>query len=288
MRSRVQRGAYYERALSQLSQHTYVLALQGFLFFGTAHRVLQQVRQRMDDSGAISLRFLVLDFAHVTGFDSSFTFILTKLHTLTAENTFSLIFTGLSPHMEQKLRQRGRLNDAAITVFPDLDHGLEWCEDQLLDQDQLTHLHVPVTLALQLADSGFPLDASTRLLAYLERRALLPGDYLIHQGDASDALYFIELGQVSIYLQRDGHPPLRLQTSSIGTIVGELGFFLNETRSASVIADEHTRVYRLSQGQFEAMQQQDAALAKVFHTWMLHVLSGRLRTMNTLLAGAPS
>jgi sulfate permease, SulP family len=282
--SKARRNAYHERALDDLSRHTFVMELQGFIFFGTANSILERVRQRLKALSEKPLQFLVLDFRRVTGLDASAVFSLTKLKYLAEEQGFTLVLTRLSPTFAREIQQQGLLESGAVRVFSDLDQGLEWCENQLLERDQVTRLHLPTTLQLQLADQGFQPEDTQRLKAYLEQIRLSPGDILIKQGEEADSLYFVELGQISIYLELDGAQRLRLQTLGMGTIVGELGFFLGEQRTASVIADDYSLVYALHRERLAAMKQAEADLWQTFNEWMLRVVCERLAATNRELA----
>src|SRR5262249_20555940 len=51
-----------------------------------------------------------------------------------------------------------------------------------------------------------------RLLGYLERREVAAGAQLMAQGAVADDLYFIEAGQGTAQLEREGGAPMRLQT----------------------------------------------------------------------------
>ena len=67
-------------------------------------------------------------------------------------------------------------------------------------------------------------DASA-LQNYLERIVTEVGDAVVHQGEDSDALYFIESGRVDVLLQGDGKDVLRLRSMTAGTVIGEVGFY---------------------------------------------------------------
>ncbi len=163
-----------------------------------------------------------------------------------------------------------------MRIFPDLDHGLEWCEERLLEIEQITTLHVPVTLGAQLADSGFEKANTARLMEFLERVNVEEGEYLIRQGEEADELYFIERGPVSVYLEIERGERVRLQTLGLGTTVGELGLYLGTTSPASVIADSPVTAYRLTRTALSEMKEREPALAATFHEFVAYLLSERL------------
>src|SRR5690606_34642036 len=82
-----------------------VLRLQGFIFFGTANSVLQQVRRRAESRETGRLGFVVLDFRRVTGLDSSAAFSLSRCMQLAEKHGFQLVLTQLSDEIRRQLRE---------------------------------------------------------------------------------------------------------------------------------------------------------------------------------------
>jgi SulP family sulfate permease len=68
------------------------------------------------------------------------------------------------------------------------------------------------------------------------------------------------------------------------TVVGEMGFYRQVPRTASVIAEEPSVVYRLTREAFDRMQTQDPAAASVFHKLIIRLLSDRLEFANREIA----
>jgi SulP family sulfate permease len=64
------------------------------------------------------------------------------------------------------------------------------------------------------------------------------------------------------------------------TIVGEMGFYRQIPRSASVVADEPSVVYQLTRESFNRMHAQDPAAAAVLHQLIIRLLSDRLEFAN--------
>jgi len=289
IRSNVERCAYHQRVLAeQLGQHIYILELQGFLFFGTANALMEQIRARLANTERPRVRYLILDFRRVIGLDSSAVISFVKCRQITEAQGIILVLT----HLSETIRHRFALDglsesDKSVRILPDLDHGLEWCEEQLLEIERITTLHVPVTLSAQLADSGFKKADTARLMEFLERVNVKEGKYLIRQGEEADKLYFIEMGTVSVYLEIEGGKRVRLQTLGLGTAIGEPGLYLGTTCTASVIADSPVTAYRLTRAALSNMKDQEPELAATFHEFAAHLLSERLaattRTLEAVL-----
>ena len=81
---------------------------------------------------------------------------------------------------------------------------------------------------------------------YLERVTLDGGAVLMRQGEAADAMYYIEQGSVSAQIERPGGASFRIRTTTAGTIVGELGLFVGGKRTATVVAEAPCVAQRLS------------------------------------------
>ncbi len=289
MRSNVERCAYHRRVLAEkLGQQIFILELQGFIFFGTANALLEQIRTRVTDTQQPSVRYVVLDFRRVTGLDSSAVLSFVKGKQLARARGITLVLTHSSERILQQFKLGGLFeNGDGVRTCPDLDHGLEWCEEQLLEIERITALHVPVTLAAQLADSGFKKADTARLKEFLERVDVREGDYLICQGDEADELYFVEQGTVSVYLGMESGKRVRLQTLGLGTAVGEPGLYLGTTCTTSVVADSPVTAYRLTRAALSEMKEVEPELAATFHEFVARLLAERLaattRTLEAVL-----
>ena len=114
------------------------------------------------------------------------------------------------------------------------------------------------------------------LLGYFNRMEVEGGECLIRQGDPSDDLFLIEKGQVTAHLEVADRKALRLRTIRAGAIVGELGMILGEERSATVIADRHSTVYRLTKEALLKMESEQPDVAVSFHRFITHLVAERL------------
>ena len=274
--SNVRRCAYHQRQLAELGQHICVLELQGFIFFGTANALLERIRARVTDTEQPEVHFIVLDFRRVAGLDSSAVLSFVKVKQLAEAQDITLVVTHISEKTQHQFELGGLSENEKVRIFPDLDHGLEWCEDQLLDIWLIAEKPLPLTLPAQLAESGFEKTNTARLMKFLEKVQVEEGEYLIRQGDEADALYFIELGEVSVYLELEDGRLVRLHTLGLGTSVGELGLYLDTARTASVIADSPTIAYRLTRVALSEMNDKEPELAAAFHEFVVRLLSDRL------------
>ncbi|MCK4897162.1 MAG: SLC26A/SulP transporter family protein [Anaerolineales bacterium] len=277
IQSNVLRAPSYRRLLLEDGEQTYILELQGFLFFGTANALFEQIRARLKDGQRVPVRFIILDFRHVTGLDSSAAISFTKARQLAEEHDITLVLTGTSDEVLKRLAASDfNAERARVRIFSTLDLGLEWCEDQILQLKGFAQDPIPTTRCAQLADNGFNEELINRLLEYMEPVEIKEGEHLIHQGDPAEDMYYIETGRVSVVLESEEGQPVRLRTLSSGTTVGELGLYLGSPRTASVIADEPTLAFRLTKAALQEMNRVDTGLASAFHEMITRQLAERL------------
>lgn len=278
--SRVTRPPHQQHLLDEHGNEVYILRLQGFIFFGTADNLLNTIRERINDAQLALPKFIILDFRRVTAIDSTAGLSFTKLKQLAEAKGIMLVLAEMSLIIQQQLQKSDFGPGSHIHITPDLDRALEWCEHQLLQT-----VDTAATTAEQLEQQLQTLLTNNskvkELVNYLERQEVPPGHYLIKQGDAPDALYFIESGQVTAQLENPGQKPIRLQTMRGGHVVGEIGFYLGQQRSAAVIADEPSIIYRLSLNTLQEMEAQDPDIASTLHQLIIHRLAERVNHLVT-------
>lgn len=270
-RSRVTRSETDRARLESLGEQAYFLQLQGFIFFGTAHSLLERVRARVRSTPT---RYVAIGFRQVNGLDSTALLSFDKMRQLAVERGLILILAELSPELRQRFKQGGVNEEPGVLHFTDdLDRAAEWCEDQLCFSDE--SLDSDRTLVEHL-NALIPGEQVERLVGYLERRVVPAGEYLIRQGDDADYLFLVESGQVTAQLELDNRAPFRLETMRGGRVVGELGFYLNTKRSAAVVTDEPSVVYILSRSILHQIEEQDPEAAYALHRLIIHLLGERV------------
>jgi SulP family sulfate permease len=289
LRSNVDRSVRDLRLLREQGAQIYVLRLQGFIFFGTANHLLNEVRMRATAAGLPRLRFVIMDFRRVTGLDASAIFSLNKVQGLARKQGFCLLTTQVSNEIAAQFKQGGLVpsDRDSFQLLPDLDHGLEWCEDRLLAAGNGNgkangHAH---HLEEQLSEAWPAEIEARRLMPYLERLEVPPATHLIRQSEQSESLYFVESGRVTARLEFEDGRTLRLRTMGPGTVVGEVGLFLRGTRAASVVTEQPCTVYRLSLESLERMRRENPDLALAFHRYVICLLGERLSSSTALLRG---
>jgi SulP family sulfate permease len=113
-------------------------------------------------------------------------------------------------------------------------------------------------------------------MSYLEQIQVPPDHILFHQGDSSDTLYFVESGQVTVFLQLEGGQTRRLQTLGAGTIMGEIAFYLGTPHKTSAITDQPSKLYCLTTASLQIMQRENPQATSVFQEFVIRLLADRL------------
>lgn len=309
-RSNVDRPQQHRHRLRQQGDQFHIFELQGFIFFGRSNQLLEQIRQRIDAPHLTSLRFAILDFRQVTGIDASAALSFEKMVQLASAREIILLFTHLSNKDEPHLRRTVLTPEHRKTwrVFPDLDHAVEWCEEQILG-DYSGEWEVAQYAVMQLAellssqqgesallptpspdnqsggDGNTHLRDALHILALMERRALEPGQYVIVQGERPRGIHFIESGQLTAQLDLPDGRVIRLRTMQPGVFVGELSIYSDTVASASVVADVPSVVYCLSTEALAQLTESEPRLAAAFHQMIAQLVSERLLSATDTLSG---
>lgn len=284
-RSNVDRPPAHQRLLREPGQWVVVLQLEGYIFFGTSSVIVHRIQQRLATAGDAT-RYVLLDFRSVSGLDYSAVMSFNKLRQLASARGVQVVISHCTLALQRELASGGFTLDAGsgCTLQPDLDHALEWCEEQMLRHSGTLAAAQTDAMPVVLQDMfGADRGAAAAFMRYLAPCPLTPGLQLIAQGAAADCLYFIARGQVSVRLTQEGREGLRLRTMASGTVVGEMGVILNQRRGAEVVADCDGLAYRLDLQALACMEREAPAVAMAFQRYLLRQLAERITYSNRLL-----
>lgn len=141
--STVRRHPRQRNYLHKVGPQIRVVKLGGYLFFGSIVKVEKKVRALVDAEAfaAAPIRYLVLDFTHVTGIDFSAAEAFGRMNRILHKRDVKLALAGVSLEAEtgKSLRMVGlfvpNTEEGSIPVpkvFEDLNGALESCENELL------------------------------------------------------------------------------------------------------------------------------------------------------------
>jgi SulP family sulfate permease len=266
-RSNVDRPAAERQVLDGLADRVMVLRVNGFVFFGSASGLLERIRKRVE--AGPPLRFLVIDMRRVTGMDSSAVLSFRKITQLAHANGFELVLSGVPDRVRAQLQRGGVGESEGVVRFePDLDRGLQRCEDGLLDE-----AHRAATG--DVSGDGLA-SLPKRLSTYLQRESIPEGTVLIRQGDEPDDLFVLESGRLAVELTTPEGSRVRLRSMRSGVVVGEIAMYMKVPRTADVVAETPCVVQRLTRASIDRMEAAEPEVAAALHRWLARTLAERL------------
>lgn len=277
-RSHVERGAPEIAILSEVGERVAIYELSGYLFFGTAGRMLEEVAA----SGGMTKDYAVLDFRRVQGIDASAAFALRKLVKETGPAGLTIVFTGLPAHLRWMLERSGVVADGKTFLMVDhLNDGLEMIEDRLIemyppdaaaDADFLQELR----LSHPALDPG----------SIFETQDVEAGEVVIEQDSDADGIAFLVKGTLRVEHVDGAGKATPVAKILPGALVGEVGFYAGTARTARVTADEDCRLLRLSATTLGKLESSEPALLADIHRLAAAHLSRRLMRTMALLRDA--
>ena len=242
-----------------------ILRVHGFVFFGSASGLLDRISARVETAPP---RFLLMDLRQVTGVDASAVMSFVKVIHLAEAHGFELVLAGASDAVRRQLERGGVLTTDGVVAFePDLDRGLQRCEDVLLAEHHVDRSPGDDRAALDGLPPG--------LRPYLERVPLAEGTVLIRQDEPPGDVFVLESGRLRVDMVTPEGTRMRLRTVLPGVVVGEIAMYTGRARPTwwpRPRAWSFGSAARRSSG----WRRDDPELAAAVHRWLATTLSERL------------
>jgi glutaminase len=240
VRSRRQRPAEEIEVLKAAGARIQVFELQGDLRFGAAESIVQQILD-----GAQAFDSVVVDLKRVVELDHATREIFGRLAQAMAGLAKPVLFVHTREHYRFRkhlLRHFPGAERLPLLQFDDVDHALEWCEEELIRERMVQ----PVKgrrvdgCAEQYLCRGMTAAeiAAVESVARLARFAA--GDSVFHAGDPADSFFLILSGDVDVYVDTGPRREVRLATLGAGSSFGELALLSERRRTADVRAASET------------------------------------------------
>jgi sulfate permease, SulP family len=271
-RSRLDRSAEELAILARHGRELQGMALQSYLFFGSANRLYQHVKALLRERP--ECRFLVFDFRLVTGMDSSATHSFSQIKQVADESGARVVLVHLKPDLERAF-QAIRLLSGDVVTAADLDRALETCEDAVIaahrgESSELDSLRGWLGKALGSEEYA------EALAAACHRFEVAPGEIVARQGEPSNSMHFILDGRVGIVVDMgDGHA-VRVRSLGRHTTIGEMGLISGRPRSATIQAEAPSVLYELSLERFNELKRERPTLGQVLLSYVISVMAERL------------
>lgn len=259
--------------------------LSGYVFFGSSESVFARVKADIEALHPRQVAYVILDFGLVSGADTSAIGSLGKLRRFCGEKGAVLVCCSLSAASRLAL-ERGGFFDRKNSqpVISDFNSALAWCEDQVLAK---ARVEVDVTLddfepwlLCRLGNgTGF-----SDVMAYLERKSVAGAQAIYHQGDPADTVDLVAVGRLNIEVASTDGQRLTVRRVRAHTVIGEMGFFRQAARSASVVSDGPAILFTLTRANFDRMRCERPDLASAFAEFVVRLLADRLESATREIA----
>jgi SulP family sulfate permease len=275
-RSSLDRGPYELSLLTDHGREIQGMALQSYLFFGSANRLYQHVKSLL--AAQPDCHFLIFDFRLVTGIDSSATYSFAQIKLAAAASGAQIVLVNLTPELERAFRAAGFISNDVI-VASDLDRALEACELAIIKAHR-TDANDARSLRAWLSDALGNAQYADRLTEYCRRLEVVAGDIVARQGDPASSMHFILEGRIGIVVDRGEGRTMRLRSLGRHTTIGEMGLITGRPRSATIQAEADSVLYELSAEAYESIKHDEPALSQALLGYVVSVMSERLSFAN--------
>lgn len=283
--SHVSRSAEASDHLRNAGDAIQLYWLSGYIFFGSSEGVFERIRRDIEALPPARVATVILDFGMVSGADTSAIVSLTKLRDYCTRHGITLLCCALAPAAHTALELSGFFRATGRhRAFTDLNHALAWSEDQLLAKAGLDADPGLAGFEPWLQHQLGTRTAAADLLAYFDRKDVAAAEMLYREGDRADTVDLVAAGNLVIDIALAGGESLRVRRVTTHTVVGEMGFFRESVRSATVLSDGPATLFTLTRENFERMRRERPDLAIAFDDFIMRSLADRLDFANRTVA----
>jgi SulP family sulfate permease len=288
--SKQQRLPAEKDVLQKKGALTTVCQLQGSLFFGTTDQLFAELATDMRRS-----RYIILDMSRVQSVDLTAAHMLNEIGAILQERNGYLLFASLPSTLPTGQDLEDYFNQLELVapsrsakVFDNLDDALEWTEDNILEDANITLAKEQKALELENIDllNGIDKEGLELLRGCAEPRAFTVGETIFRMGDSGDELFLIRKGVVRIVLQLEGGRRYNLTAFGSGDFFGDMAFLDNDPRSADAIAVGPVEVFVISRVRFDEVVKEHPYVGVRVFALLSKALAVRLRYANNELRAA--
>jgi SulP family sulfate permease len=292
-RSKVVRTYWEEALLTRVGNRVQILRLDGFIFFLTGHAIKQKVEEICDESDqrgiAEETRYLILDFLNVEQIDETGLKILRDIRRYIQSHNphkIDLVLTGCDK-FEDQFHKIGLLGDQehhhahhnghpppVVQCEPDLDHGMEHCENMILQRAaklraywllfesfQKLHKESQEKKKYQLFEIALGADIGTDIWKYAELVVKPKGSILCDEGEKNQTIFLLQRGRVTSFTATDDGDVKRIQTVTKGAVINDECIFLNLPVTHTVVVEEESTFWAITKKKLAQMEEKHPKLA---------------------------
>ncbi len=273
-RSKHLRPQSQEVILREHGSEVRVIELQGEILFAAGELITNAV---LDDSD--SVRHAILDFSAVREIDPIVVPIISHLIDTFEDGGGELVFAGTSrhPQFQELMAVRREAEELhPVHLFPDLDHALEWVEDELIDEYGSEEPEEEIPLAEHAATRDMGPEEIEKLAGLLERREYPAGTRIYEQDGHVEEMLLVTRGHVNV-LAADGEGNhRRIATISAGMSLGEVAMLSQQRRLGISEAADDVIAHALRKEDLEALRESDPAMICTFLENLMKLIALRV------------
>lgn len=303
LRSRVLRSKTETQILEDYDRSAgfLILRLQGVLFFGNAHSLLEHVEN-------VRCSAVIIDFAQVTSMDSTSFVELEMAAKMLQQQQVTLICSGLRDLC--KVKRSPELLTHAIFVKT-MEEGVTQLEQSALSEagdsptsvsshrarERTASAHAASTAMVQAVATGeeveffqeawkeildalqLPMATAEGLQKFFQFQRAKKGTVLWTVGDESDFAFLLVSGHIGVvddFCRLGDAESEFVETCVRGHWVGELNLFTGESRKNKLLATEDLSMWTITKTSLDSMQQNAINLAFAFQSLALRFAAHRM------------
>ncbi len=277
-----------ERKILEKKGHEILaVELQGLLFFGTADQLMIELEPHLT-----TCRYIILDMRRVHSIDYTAVHRLDQIEQTISENSGYLIFTSVPLALPTGRNVQSYLNhlglspyERKIKIFDDLDEGIEWAEDRMLESEKVGS--EDITRPLNLSEFSFFSNVENSVVATIlscaVEKKFEPHQSIFAKGDLGGELFFIRKGTVHINMPLEHGMIEHLATFGRGDFFGDIAFLSNGERTANARAEDEVYLYSISRSAFDACTSANPLLGEIVFERLAAALAERLKQTDVML-----
>ena len=192
----------------------------------------------------------------------------------------TLVFSALAPdiHRRLELASAGSVTgaqgaDNTLQTHADLDRALEWCENQLLRGGGAGDSPAEALAQMEARSQALIRTLVADMAPFLERAEYPIGHVLWYAGDPSPDMYYVESGELQLFAGKSDDAGKRVAVIPAGEIVGINGYYLQESRPATMRVTQPCVLQRLSDTSMQRMAKEVPDLTARLERYLLVVQS---------------
>lgn len=278
IRSTVERNEFEKSILSKKGSEILIPVISGYLFFGNTAFVMSKIIDGFKEERYKKIKYICLDFSRLTGMEVSSFMSVVKLLQFGKSHDIHIVFANLPLDIKKEIKRfvRGTSETLIYHDFYDLDHAIEWCENSIIDGAR----QPIIPLANQFQFLSASQEENTLLKNYFNHIEVPEGEILYRQGETAHDLIYLDKGKLSVFLDYGTKNQVRLTQIKEGAIVGEMGLFLQEPRSATVVATLPSIIYTLSDSNLNKLYLEQPELGIALDKLIIKLLGRRIKQAN--------